>query len=118
LGQQPLGLDAVFECAGDQAAFDETVSLLRPGGILVSVGIPREDRISFLIDELRRKEITIVNIRRQNECTHKAIDLIASGKVDVNFMATHKFKLEQTQQAFETVAHYSDGVIKALIEID
>ena len=117
LAREPLGIDAVFECAGDQAALTQAVELLKPGGFLVSVGIPREDRVYFQIDDLRRREITIVNIRRQNECEQHAIDLISSGKAKVDFMATHKFKLEQTQEGFETVAHYSDGVIKAMIEI-
>lgn len=117
LKQQPLGLDVTFECAGEQETIDQCVDLLRPGGTLILTGIPRIDRISFAIDYLRRKEITIVNIRRQNRCAQKAIDLIASGKVNVDFMITHHFPLERTQDAFELVAGYNDGVIKAMIEL-
>jgi threonine dehydrogenase-like Zn-dependent dehydrogenase len=117
LKQHQLGVDAVFECAGQQETIDEAVELLKPGGKLMLIGIPRLERISFMIDKIRRKEITIVNVRRQNDCTRKAIDLIASGKVNVDFMITHRFKLEQTQQAFDMVAEYRDGVIKALIEL-
>jgi len=43
--------------------------------------------------------------------------LIASGKVDIDFMITHRFKLEQTKDAFDMVAGYRNGVVKALIEI-
>jgi hypothetical protein len=32
-------------------------------------------------------------------------------------MATHKFKLDETQEAFKLVADYRDGVIKALIQL-
>lgn len=117
LKQQPKGVDAVFECAGEQEALDQCVDLLRPGGTLILIGIPRLDRVSFAIDLLRRKEITIVNIRRQNLCTQMAIDLVASGKVDVDFMITHHFPLEQTKDAFELVAGYRDGVIKAIIDL-
>ncbi len=117
LEQQDLGLDIVFECAGQQETLDEAVELLKPGGRLVIVGIPREERVWFVIDKIRRKEITIVNIRRQRNCTQKAIDLIASGKAKIDFMVTHRFKLEQTREAFDMVAGYRDGVVKALIEI-
>jgi L-iditol 2-dehydrogenase len=117
LKQQPLGVDAAFECAGEQETIDQCVDLLRPGGTLILTGIPRLDRISFTIDLLRRKEIAIVNIRRQNQFTQKGIDLVASGKVDVDFMITHHFPLERTQEAFELVAGYRDGVIKAMIEV-
>ncbi len=80
------------------------------------VGIPRLERVSFIIDKIRRKEITIVNIRRQNHCTQMAIDLIATGRAKIDFMITHRFKLEQTKDAFDMVAEYRDGVVKALIE--
>jgi len=117
LERQPLGVDVVFECAGQQETLDQAVELLKPGGKLMLIGIPRVERISFVIDMMRRKEITLVNVRRQNRCTQTCIDLVASGRVDVNFMATHRFKLEQTQEAFEMVAGYRDGVVKALIEL-
>lgn len=116
LQREPLGLDVVYECAGQQETLDEAVELLRPGGTLVVVGIPRLERVSFSVDKIRRKEITIVNIRRQRNCTQSAIDLIASGRAKVDFMITHRFNLEQTQDAFDMVAEYRDGVVKALIE--
>lgn len=111
------GLDAVFECCGDPEALDQAVDLLRPGGTLLILGIPEIDRVSFDAHKLRRKEIRIQNVRRQCGCTQRAIDLVASKKVDIDFMATHTFSLEQTQQAFELVAVYGDGVIKAMISI-
>jgi len=114
---EPAGMDVVFECAGQQETIDQAVELLKPGGKLMLVGIPRLERISFIIDKIRRKEITIVNVRRQNDCTQMAIDLVAAGETNVDFMITHRFKLEQTQQAFDIVAEYRDGVIKALIEL-
>lgn len=117
LKQQPDGLDVAFECAGQQETVDECIDILRPGGTLVLTGIPRFDRVSLPIDVMRRKEITIVNIRRQNEFTQKAVDLISSGRVNVDFMVTHHFTLEETQKAFDLVAGYQDGVIKAMISI-
>ncbi len=115
--RQPDGLEAVFECAGQQETIDQGVELLRPGGKLVLTGIPRFDKICLPIDQLRRKELTIINIRRQNKFTQRAVDMIASGDVDVDFMITHHFPLEKTQDAFELVAGYRDGVIKAIITI-
>ncbi len=117
LEQEPLGMDIVYECAGQQETLDEAVELLKPGGKLILVGIPRLDRVSFSIDRLRRKELTLINIRRQNGCTQAAIDLIASGKIDVDFMITHRFEFEQTPAAFDMVGAYRDGVVKAMISV-
>ncbi len=113
---EPRGLDAVFECCGDQDALNQGVELLRPGGKLLIVGIPESDFISFDAHKLRRKEITIQNVRRQRGCIPAAIDLIKKLKADVDFMVTHIFDLEETQEAFELVEHYRDDVIKAIIK--
>jgi L-iditol 2-dehydrogenase len=103
---EPLSLDVVYECSGDAKAIGQAVQLLKPGGILV------------LIHELRRKEITIINIRRQVHCTQKAIDLIEKHQINIDSMVTHRFPFEKTQQAFDLVANYRDGVMKVMISVN
>lgn len=115
-GFEPLGIDVVYECAGQPETIDEAVEILRPGGTLMLIGIPRDDRVSFSIDKIRRKEITIINVRRQNDCTQKAIDLVASKRADIDFMVTHRFGFSESKKAFDLVAGYRDGVVKAMIE--
>ena len=115
--REPLLLDAVFECCGDQAAIDQAIEVLRPGGKLLIIGIPVAARISFDINKLRRKEISIQNVRRQSNCFQAALDLVGSSKLDLNFMITHKFHFEKIREAFELLAGYRDGVIKAVIQI-
>jgi L-iditol 2-dehydrogenase len=112
---EPGGLDAVFECCGQQDAVDQAVDLLRPGGKLMMVGIPETDRISVKIDTARRREICFQNVRRQNNCMDKAIRMVASGAVPIDKLVTHRFSLEQTQKAFDLAAAYGDGVLKAVI---
>jgi L-iditol 2-dehydrogenase len=114
---EPLMLDIVFECCGQQEAIDQAVSLLKPGGKLMIIGIPEVDLYSFSINELRRKEICIQNVRRQNESLHDCLDLLSSKKVDVSHWVTHRFKFSETKKAFDLVADYNDGVVKAMIDI-
>ena len=114
---EPLGLDAVFECAGEQDALDQGIELLKPGGTLLIVGIPEVDRVSFNISHMRRNELRILNVRRQNECVRPAIDLIASGRARVQPLITHHFRMEETARAFEMVSARRDGVVKAIIRI-
>ncbi len=115
LEQEPEGMDVVFECCGQQEAIDQAAELLKPGGTLVLVGIPREERISLSIDKMRRKELGLVNIRRQNRSVQPVIDMLISGKVDVDYMITHRFPFDKSKEAFDLVAAYADGVIKAVI---
>lgn len=118
LDKEPLGLDVVFECCGMQDALDHAIKLLKPGGKLMLIGIPEVDRVSFTIDQMRRKEICLQNVRRQEGCVQDALDLIELGHVDVAPMITHTYAFEETQEAFDTVAGYKDGVLKAMIEFE
>lgn len=116
LSTEPLGLDIVFECCGQPDALDQSLKLLKPGGKLMLIGIPESNTVSFNINLLRHKEITVVNVRRQNGCVEKAIKLIHDKKVAVEHWATHRFPLANSQDAFEFVAEYKDGVLKAMID--
>lgn len=116
-GQKPLLLDTVFECCGQPAALDQAIDLLKPGGRLMLVGIPETDRISLVIDKARRKEICLQNVRRQCECLQPTLTLMKNGKLNADFMITHRFGFERTKDAFDLVAAYSDGVVKAMINL-
>jgi L-iditol 2-dehydrogenase len=115
--EEPLLLDVVIECCGQQQALDQAVQLLKPGGRLVIAGIPAEDRVSFNISDLRRKELTLINIRRQNECVEPVLEAMARDRLQAEFMITHRFPLEETAEAFKLVADYKDHVVKAMIKI-
>ncbi len=112
----PELLDVVFECCGEQDAIDNAVDLLKPGGKLMVIGIPEFERWTFPVDKSRHKELCIQNVRRQNEALQPALDLMAEGKVSVDAMATHRFKFEDSKEAFDLVAAYKDGVMKAMID--
>ncbi len=115
--QEELLLDVVFEASGDQKAVTNALKILKPGGKLVLVGIPPSAQYIFDMDLMRRKEITIINVRRQNHCVQEAIDLVVSGKVDVEKMVTHHFSLEESAKAFDIVEGYKDNAIKAMIDL-
>ncbi len=117
--REPLLLDVLFECCGDQPALDQCVSLVKPGGKIMLIGIPTKfTRFQFDVDSMRRKEICVQNIRRQNGCVQPAIDMIADGSVNAKLMITHRFPFSGTPDAFRMVADYSDGVVKAMVNFD
>lgn len=114
---EELLLDVVFEASGEQEAVTNAIKILKPGGKLVLVGIPPDAEYTFNMDLMRRKELSVINVRRQNHCVEEAIDLVVSGKIDVEKMVTHNFSLEETPYAFDIVEAYKDGAIKAMINL-
>jgi L-iditol 2-dehydrogenase len=116
LDKTKLGLDIVFECCGQQEAFDQAVQILKPGGKLIVVGIPEFDRWSMDVETTRRKEISLQFIRRQVDCVDSAIEMMDNGSINISNMVTHRFPFAKSKEAFDLVAGYRDGVMKAMID--
>lgn len=114
---EPQGLDMAFECSGDPACIAQAINLLAPGGVLFLIGIPPTVEVSFDAHRMRTKELTFRAVRRQKGCTAAAIRLVGDGFIDTSPLVTHRFPLEKIRDAFELVAGYGDGVIKAMIDL-
>lgn len=103
-GGQPwtpgMGVDVAFECAGEQAAVDDAVHAVRPGGRVILVGIPSDDRTTFSASVARRKGLTIKLARRMKNTYARALRLVESGQVEVRSLVTATFALEETPEAF------------------
>lgn len=111
-------LDFVFECCGKQEAINRGLKILKPGGKLIIIGIPEFENFSFDAHLMRRNEITIHNVRRQNEYLDKTISCVNKKMIDPGFMITHNYSISQALKAFEKVSNYKDKIIKAVINFE
>jgi len=109
------GVDVAFEAAGEQEAVDVSVAAVVPGGKVILVGIPADDRTSFSASVARRKGLTIKLVRRMKHTYPRAIELVSKRLVDVRSLVTHRFPLEKTAEAF-AVAQRREG-LKIIIEV-
>jgi L-iditol 2-dehydrogenase len=109
------GVDVAFEVAGEQGAVDDAFAAVIPGGKIILVGIPDDDKTSFSASVARRKGLTIKLVRRMKHTYPRAIELVSQGLVDVRSLVTHRFPLMQAAEAF-AVAERREG-LKVLINI-
>ncbi len=110
------GVDIAFEAAGAADTPQNGVDMLRPGGTLVLCGIPSgEDKLTLTASSTRRKGTTIKMVRRMKFVYPRGIRLVQRGMVDLKAIATHFFTLDDIPRAFEMVAGYEDGVIRAVV---
>jgi L-iditol 2-dehydrogenase len=107
-------VDVAFECAGENGAVEDAVAAVKPGGRVILVGIPGEDRTSFTASVARRKGLTLKLSRRMKHTYPRTIRLVESGCVDVRSLVTHRFPLEQVAEAF-AVAQRREG-LKVIVE--
>ena len=113
---QDLGVDVAIEAAWGGDAIDQAIELTRPGGRVVLVGIPSEDRCAFKHSTARRKGLTVVFSRRMKHCYPRAIRLVEQGRVDLPGLISHRFPLERAAEAFALNAEYKDNVVKVIVE--
>jgi len=97
------GADVLFECSGAAAAFRDVALLLRPGGTLVAVGMPI-DPVDVDIVALQVREITLVTVFRYANVYDRAVNLLASGQIDVDPLITGNFDFADSVAAFERAA--------------
>jgi len=93
-----------FEVAGTDDAVDAAMTAVRPGGRVVLAGIPDDDRTTFRASVARRKGLTIAMSRRMNDAYPRAIELAASGRVDLASLVTRTAPLTEVADAFQTAA--------------
>lgn len=113
---QGWGADVVFECSGAEAAFRGIADLLRPGGTLVCVGMPVHP-VAVDIVALQVKEITIQTVFRYANVYDRAINLLASGQIDVAPLITGTFAFEDSIAAFERAARGLPEDVKVQIQM-
>lgn len=110
------GVDVVIEAAWGDVSVQQAVDLVRPGGRVVLVGIPSDDRLQLKHSTARRKGLTLVLSRRMKHIYPRAIQLAATGRVDLHSLVTHRFPLARAPEAFALNAAYRDNVVKVIIE--
>ncbi len=112
------GADIVFECTGEDSAVRDTCLIARPLGKVMIVGIPDADEYTFNASASRRKQLTVIFVRRSNRTLERSIELVATGKANLACFATHRFPLERADEAMELAINKTDGVIRAVIAVN
>ncbi len=109
------GVDLSFDAAGTQQSIVHAFDAARIGGKTMLIGIPESPCITYNPHSMRRKELQIMNVRRSNKALEKCVELVAEGKINLKPYVTHKFPLEQIEEAIKITESYADNVIRTII---
>ena len=114
------GVDVAIEALGTQATFEAALRVLRPGGVLSSLGVYSGD-LTIPLDAfaagLGEKTIRSALCPGGKERMRRMLDTVASGRVDLKGLVTHRFTLDQIEEAYELFANQRDGVLKVAISV-
>lgn len=104
--------EIAIECTLDQSSVRAAIYATKSGGLVMTLGVGTSDVALPLTDATMREVDVLASIAYTN-CFPTAIELVASGKVNVKPLITHRYKLEDAKTALQT-ARAREGV-KVLI---
>jgi threonine dehydrogenase-like Zn-dependent dehydrogenase len=112
------GVDVAIEALGLQATFENCLRVLRPGGVLSSLGV-YSGKLTLPLDAIAAGlgDHTVVTTLCPGgkERMRRLMNVVASGRTDLKPLVTHRFTLDQIEEAYDLFGHQRDGVLKVAI---
>ncbi len=112
------GVDVAIEALGTQATFENCLRVLRPGGVLSSLGV-YSGKLTLPLDAIAAglgdHAIVTTLCPGGKERMRRLMNVLASGRTDLRPLVTHRFPLERIEEAYELFMHQRDGVLKVAI---
>lgn len=116
LDKYPRGFDIVVEATGIPKMFEECHFYTKYGGKIIAYGVyPEEAMVQINPYELFRKELKFIGSFAQTHKFEAAIKMLEHGQVRVKDLVTHKFSLEQYQEALDVVQNQKDKIKVAIV---
>jgi alcohol dehydrogenase len=112
------GVDVAIEALGTQQTFESCLRVLRPGGVLSSLGV-YSGKLTLPLDAIAAglgdHKIVTTLCPGGRERMRRLMNVVASGRADLRPLVTHRYKLDQIEEAYELFAAQKDGVLKIAI---
>ena len=94
----------------------QAIEITRNAGRIALTGIHSTALVSMDGSTMRRKELTIFNVRRSNHETEEALELLQEHGEWFAPMLTHTRQIDQLDEAFGIASEYRDRVGKMIVK--
>jgi len=105
--------DVLFECTGAAAALNSAIAALRPGAVIVQLGLGGD--MNLPVQTITAKELQLRGSFRFHEEFFVGVELMQKGLIDVKPLITHSLPISEALAAF-TLASDRTQAMKAQIE--
>jgi 2-desacetyl-2-hydroxyethyl bacteriochlorophyllide A dehydrogenase len=108
--------DVVFDATGNAKAMERGFEFIAHGGKYVLVSIVR-DTISFSDPEFHKREATLMGSRNATVEDFRYVEqCLRDGLIPDAALNTHRMKLDEVAERFQTLLDPAQGVVKAIVE--
>ncbi|HEV8025022.1 MAG TPA: NAD(P)-dependent alcohol dehydrogenase [Candidatus Nanopelagicales bacterium] len=91
--------DVLLECSGAAPAIDQGIRALAPAGTAVLIGMAPTDTVAIPVGAIQGKEIWLTGTFRYANTYPDAVELVASGRVDLDAIVSGSYSLEEVEKA-------------------
>jgi L-iditol 2-dehydrogenase len=109
------GVDCTIDCAAGEHTTNQALQLTRSAGRVALTGIHTTSSVSLEASVMRRKELTLFNVRRSNHETEEALEMLETNPAWFAPLLTHTRDIDHIDEAFAIASQYRDGVGKMII---
>ncbi|HXH14683.1 MAG TPA: zinc-dependent alcohol dehydrogenase family protein [Sphingomonas sp.] len=110
------GVDTAIEAVGVPATFELCEDIIAPGGIIANVGV-HGAAVSLHLETLWDRNIAITTRLVDTSSTPMLLKLLGANKVDAKRLITHRFRLDQILDAYETFGNAArTHALKVILE--
>jgi alcohol dehydrogenase len=110
------GVDTAIEAVGIPATFITCEDIVAPGGTIANVGV-HGVKVDLHLERLWAHNITITTRLVDTVTTPMLLKTVQARKIDPKLLITHRFKLDQIADAYDTFARAAaTQALKVIIE--
>jgi L-iditol 2-dehydrogenase len=109
------GVDVSFECAGAIPSTQQCIHITRAGGTVQLVGMPSVDSFELPVYDMIGKELNVGGLFRYRNCYPPSIAGIASGRIDVKSLITHRYPLAECPEAMAFARDEKQQALKVVV---
>jgi L-iditol 2-dehydrogenase len=109
------GANVTLEAVGYAKTFADAVSITRMGGYVVAVG-NLEKKAEFDLQQLIAKELTFTGSYASSGEFRDCIELVASGKINVEPLISNVLPMEEGPDAFDRLLKAEENLVKIVLE--
>jgi alcohol dehydrogenase len=110
------GVDTAIEAVGIPATFELCEKLVAAGGTIANIGVHGQ-KVDLHLERLWDRNITITTRLVDTASTPVLLNILQSKKIDPKLLITHRFRLENILDAYETFGSAANTkALKVIIE--
>lgn len=111
---QDVGVQISIDCAGTPGSARVVLDVVTVGGTVLLYAVYSQALDNFDLNQIVLKDLKVFGALSDRHGWESVIELVETGRLQLNSLITHRFQLEEARLAFDSVKNGRDDLVKAV----